>query len=243
MYRVRPPLARGTVSTPRSRSMSSQVARRASFFPALVTASNAKAAASSWHSGSYAFWLGSGISRDRVIGLRGVLAKLLEFLRVRVTASAACFYRAAFDKIIGLAAPSDDERAEIDLAVPMTNWACIENLLKRLWGQYSAVLSVQLPGEKLDYLLWVGLDFPNTFASQPPDAEHLAISMLALEGAVTEFASANCDGLVESALSELGYDESFFRNKEMFGWLRWRDRVSLERSSHAIVCAAQCAVV
>ncbi len=161
--------------------------------------------------GSYAFWLGSGISRDRVIGLGGVLAKLLEFLRVRVTASAACGYRAAFDKIIGLAAPSADQLAEIDLAVPVTNWACIENLLKRLWGQYSAVLSVQLPGEKLDYLLWVGLDFPNTFASQPPDAEHLAIAMLALEGAVTEFASANWDGLIEAALRELGYDESFFR--------------------------------
>lgn len=75
--------------------------------------------------GSYAFWLGSGISRDRVIGLDGVLATLLEFLRVRMTASAACGYRAAFNKIIALAAPSDDERAEIDPAVPVTNWTCL----------------------------------------------------------------------------------------------------------------------
>ena len=28
--------------------------------------------------GQYALWLGSGISRDRVIGLDGVLAKLIE---------------------------------------------------------------------------------------------------------------------------------------------------------------------
>jgi len=161
--------------------------------------------------GSYAFWLGSGISRDRVIGLDGVLAKLLEFLRERVTASAACGYRAAFDKIIAMAAPSDDERAEINLAVPVTNWPCIENLLKRLWKQYSAVLSVEMPGERLDHLLWVGLNFPNTFACQPADAEHLAIAMLALEGTVTEFASANWDGLIEAAMRELGYDETFYR--------------------------------
>lgn len=161
--------------------------------------------------GSYAFWLGSGISRDRVIGLDGVLAKLLEFLRTRVTSSATCSYRVAFDKIIMLAAPSDDERAEIDLAVPVTNWVCLEDLIKRLWKQYSAVLSVEVPGEKLDYLLWVGLDFSNTFASQPADAEHLAIAMLALEGAVTEFASANWDGLIEAATRELGYDETFYR--------------------------------
>lgn len=161
--------------------------------------------------GSYAFWLGSGISRDRVIGLDGVLAKLLEFLRVRVTTSATCGYRIAFEKIIDLASPSDAERAEIDLAAPVTTWPCLKNLLKALWNQYSAVLSVEMPGEKSDYLLWVGLDFPNTFAAQEPDAEHLAIGMLALEGAVTEFASANWDGLIEAAMKELGYDESFYR--------------------------------
>ena len=56
--------------------------------------------------GQYAFWLGSGISRDRVVGLDGVLAKLLEFLRINSTAAATCGYRLALEKIIDMAAPS-----------------------------------------------------------------------------------------------------------------------------------------
>lgn len=161
--------------------------------------------------GAYAFWLGSGISRDRVVGLDGVLAKLLEFLRRKATSEATCTYRAALEQIIAMATPSEDERAQIDIAQPVTQWTCLPNLLKRLWKQYSAVLSVPIQNERSDYLLWVGLDFPNTFASQEPDAEHLAIGMLALEGAATEFASANWDGLIEAAIQELGHGEDFYQ--------------------------------
>ncbi|TBB21315.1 SIR2 family protein [Rhizobium ruizarguesonis] len=161
--------------------------------------------------GQYAFWLGSGISRDRVVGLDGVLAKLLEFLRVQSTAAASCGYRLALEKIVDMAAPSADERAGIDLSQPASTWPSLKNILKRLWNQYSAVLSVEIPGEKLDYLLWVGLDFPHTFGAQSADAEHLAIGMLALEGVVTELATANWDGLLEAAMQELGYDETFYR--------------------------------
>lgn len=160
--------------------------------------------------GSYAFWLGSGISRDRVIGLDGVLAKLFEFLRVNATTEVECKYRLALEKIIDMAAPSDEERAGIDHARPAADWLCLPNLLKRLWNQYSAVLSVDLAGEPLDHLLWVGLDFPNTFSAQPPDAEHLAIGMLALEGTVKQLATANWDGLLEAAMQELGHDEGFY---------------------------------
>lgn len=161
--------------------------------------------------GSYAFWLGSGISRDRVIGLDGVLAKLFEYLRLNATPAIDCKYRLALDKIIDMAAPSAEERAEIDLSQPAADWVCLPNLLKRLWSQYSAVLSVEIAGQPLDHLLWVGLDFPNTFGAQLPDAEHLAIGILALEGAVTELATANWDGLLEAAMHELGHDETFYR--------------------------------
>jgi hypothetical protein len=161
--------------------------------------------------GSYAFWLGSGISRDRVIGLDGVLAKLIEFLRTHARPDRDCGYRKALDKIIGMAAPSADERAQIDLGQPSSTWLCMPDLLTRLWNQYSDVLSVEIPKERLDYLLWVGLDFANTFASQDADAEHLAIGMLALEGTVTDLATANWDGLLEAAMKELGYPESFYR--------------------------------
>jgi hypothetical protein len=161
--------------------------------------------------GSYAFWLGSGISRDRVIGLDGVLAKLFEFLRMNVMPAINCKYRLALAKIIDMAAPSAEERAEIDLTRQAADWPCLPNLVKRLWNQYSAVLSVEIAGERLDHLLWVGLDFPNTFCAQPADAEHLALGMLALEGAVTELATANWDGLLEAAMRELGHDETFYR--------------------------------
>lgn len=57
----------------------------------------------------------------------------------------------------------------------------------------------------------MGLDFANTFASQDADVEHLAIGMLALEGAVTDLATANWDGLLEAAMRELGYPKSFYR--------------------------------
>ncbi|MRW87533.1 SIR2 family protein [Pseudoduganella sp. FT26W] len=161
--------------------------------------------------GEYAFWLGSGISRERVVGLDGVLATLIEFLQKKVTPVPACGYRAALDKIISMAAPSAAEQAQIDYAQPATSWPCFKDLLKRLWNQYSAVLSVEIPGEKLDFLLWVGLDFPKTFSAQQPDAEHLAIGMLALEGAVSELATANWDGLLEAAIQELGYDKTFYQ--------------------------------
>lgn len=161
--------------------------------------------------GSYALWLGSGISRDRVIGLDGVLAKLIEFLRGKVTQNADCGYRAALKKIIDMAAPDATEYAQIDFTVASDQWACIKAILGRLWSQYSAVLSVEIPGEPLDYLLWEGLDFPTTFAAQEADAEHLAVGMLALEGAVTDLATANWDGLLEAAMKELGYDETFYR--------------------------------
>jgi len=158
--------------------------------------------------GQYAFWLGSGISRERVIDLNGVLAKLLDFLRTNATA-ADCTYKKAFDTIIEMAKPSDDERKAIDLSIPVKDWPCAKLLLARLWNQYSKVLSVEIPKQRFDYLLWVGLDFPNTFASQEPDAEHLTIGMLALEGAVTKLATPNWDGLLEAAMAELGHPDTY----------------------------------
>jgi hypothetical protein len=116
-----------------------------------------------------------------MIGLNGVLAKLIEFLRIGVIGTPDCVYGKALDKIIGMVTPSAHERAQIDLGKPSSTWPCLPDLLNRLWHQYSAVLSVEIPRESLDYLLWVGLDFVNTFASEDADAEHLAVGMLALE--------------------------------------------------------------
>jgi hypothetical protein len=161
--------------------------------------------------GQYALWLGSGISRDRVLGLDGVLAKLIEFLRSNAKRDPTGAYGKALEKVLDMAAPSAEERAAIDINQAAIDWPCLPSLLSRLWKQYADVLSVEVGSEKLDYLLWVGLDFASTFASQEADAEHLAIGMLALEGVVTEIATANWDGLLEAALRELGYSENFYR--------------------------------
>lgn len=161
--------------------------------------------------GEYALWLGSGISRDRIVGLDGVLRKLIEFLRTRATADAACPYRMALDDAIRLAEPSGPEKAQINYAVDSANWPCLSDLLRRLAKVYSRVLSVKVEGCTDDYLLWEGLDFTETFAHQEPDAEHLAVGILALEGVVTDMASANWDGLLEAAVRELGHGVDFYR--------------------------------
>ena len=47
---------------------------------------------------------------------------------------------------------------------------------------------------------------PGTYAnpSTTPDAEHLCIALLVAEGVASDIASANWDGLLEKAVSELG---------------------------------------
>lgn len=161
--------------------------------------------------GGYALWLGSGISRDRVLGLTGVLARIIEFLRSNATEADACPYRSALDQAINMANPSKDEREQIDLAAPASTWPCLNDLVARLVKQYSAVLSIEMPGKDRDHLLWDGADFTETFASQDADVEHLAVAILALEGAVSDVATANWDGLIEAAMSELGHTDGVFR--------------------------------
>lgn len=160
--------------------------------------------------GLYALWLGSGISRERVVGLDGVLAKLLENLRLRIT-GADCEHHRAFDKILGLADLSADEKAQIDLTQPVASWPIHDELINRLWNKYSKVLGTEVQGQPFDYLLWDVLDFATTFAAQKADAEHLVIAMLVLEGVVSDLATANWDGLLEAAMVELGRPNETFR--------------------------------
>ncbi len=142
--------------------------------------------------GEYALWLGSGISRGRIVGLDGVLRKVIEFLRLRATADAA--HHRALDEVIRLAMPSAAEQAQIDYAIDSANWPCLGDLLGRLAKVYSRVFSILVEGHVDDYLLWEGAAFTDTFAHQEPDAEHLSIGILALEGVVTDMASANWVG-------------------------------------------------
>lgn len=126
-----------------------------------------------FQAGLYALWLGSGISRERVVGLAGVLAKLLENLRLRIN-GVDCEHRSAFEKILNLADLSAPERAQIDLSQPVASWPIHNELINRLWSKYSKVLGTEVDGQRFDYLLWDVLDFPTTFEAQKADAEHLA---------------------------------------------------------------------
>ncbi len=154
--------------------------------------------------GMYALWLGSAISRERVVGLDGVLATLLEALRQRVENTATCPHFKALSRILDLAELSPEQRDKIDLSTPLEE-KLQKVIVDRLWTKYSKVLGTEVDGKQLDYMLWDVLDFKNTFASQHADAEHLAIGMLVLEGVVSDIATANWDALLEAAMDELGH--------------------------------------
>ena len=66
------------------------------------------------------------------------------------------------------------------MTVPVNQWPTdqLKPIVGRLWSKYSEVLSIDIEGEGQDFLLWTGLDFPNTFADQDPDLEHLALAAI-----------------------------------------------------------------
>lgn len=162
--------------------------------------------------GEYSLWLGSGLSRDRIIGLNGVLHKLVEFLRSRTdSANADCLYKKALDDVLALANLSPEERCRAKYSVESASWPDIAIILQRLAERYSKVFDVTVAGQPEDYLLWDGTSFVDTFSAEEPDAEYLCVGILALEGVITEIATANWDGLLEAAAIELEYQETLYR--------------------------------
>lgn len=160
-------------------------------------------------SARYAFWLGSGISLSRFPGLKEIVVKALEFLRTRVgPVPDTCPYNAGLERAFGIANLSYDERASIDLSVPVENWPVAGLLRDRLSGQYAAFLNIDIDGEPLDLMVWEAVGVAATYADPTvsPDAEHYAIAALVREGLVTELPSANWDGLIEKAVEELTGD-------------------------------------
>jgi hypothetical protein len=80
-----------------------------------------------------------------------------------------------------------------------------EELLNKLTPVSSDLLDIEIEGQRSDYLLWDGVDVPDSFGRTQADADckHLCIAILILEGVVPEIASANWDGLIESAVKRL----------------------------------------
>ncbi len=155
--------------------------------------------------GNYAYWIGSGVSKGRVPNNETLLLNAICHLQEKLKEPDSEPFEQALGAIIDLAKPSDVERASIDFAISPKAWPVIKSLLERLSSQYEKVLNVPVAGHDDDYILWHGVQITETYASPDlqPDSEHLAIALLALEGAGSTLISANWDGLIEKAIEEL----------------------------------------
>jgi hypothetical protein len=137
----------------------------------------------------YVFWLGSGISRARMPDLHNLAKRVLLTLQGRIEQTDLnCRYRKALAAVVALAAPSDDESAGIDYSQSCDQWPVFEMLATRLVKNYARMLSVTVDGEESDFLLWDVLDAANVYSDPAiePDAEHLCLAALAIEGVASE---------------------------------------------------------
>lgn len=154
----------------------------------------------------YAFWLGSGISFGKVDGLKKIIPRVIEFVRQKIDhTNIDCAFAAALNRALSLAGLSDDEWARVDFEVEFAAWPDQAAIVGRLTNNYARLLEITVAGHPDDYLLWDGVGVAATFANPAiePDVEHLCMAMLVLEGAASDIATANWDGLVEKAINEL----------------------------------------
>lgn len=160
-----------------------------------------------FNEGQYVFWLGSGISRDRVKNVAELLTMVVEHLRVNIDISHDdCEYRTALNDVLRLSALRREELETLDFSTAFTSWPLHERIVSTLVTNYSKVLDV-LVGDSNpdDYLVWTALDVPNTYGAPDlvPDVEHYCVAILMLEGLVSSAVTTNWDGLLEKALVEL----------------------------------------
>lgn len=160
-----------------------------------------------FNEGQYVLWLGSGISRERVPNVGDLLGRVTEHLRTNIVVGATdCEYRTALDEVLRLAGLSATELRDLDYSIPFEDWQLKDSIVAALVTNYSLVLDVLVGDDNPeDYLVWTGLDVPNTYGDPDlePDLEHYCVAILMLEGAVEAAVTANWDGLLEKALNEL----------------------------------------
>ena len=160
--------------------------------------------------GQYLLWLGSGISRSVVPDVAALLTKLLRFLQERIdTSDEDCRFTKAVKDILDVPPIPHDVRDAIDLTEPVEAWP-LDDLLTRLVPHYSTVLDVRVAGEERDFLVWDGIDVRTTYGAKDlePDAEHLCVAILMLEGVVRSAQTTNWDGLIEAAVELLAGDKA-----------------------------------
>jgi hypothetical protein len=153
----------------------------------------------------YAVWLGSGISKQRFPDVGEIIRRVLSFLHAQGEEEEFDGpHRVALNEALDIANLPQRERDAIDLTQPPEQWPNLAEVESRLWDNYSQLFDIRVEGKKADYLLWDGLDVRGVYgADLTPDIEHLCIAILASEGAISEIASTNWDGLIEGAAKSL----------------------------------------
>lgn len=172
----------------------------------------------------YVFWLGSGISRERMPDLRDVAKRVMVALQARITqVDPNCRFRKALNAVVTLTTPSPDEWGRIDYAQPPDSWSDFDTLAARLVNNYARMLNVTVDGEEPDYILWNVLGAANVYANPAiePDAEHLCLAALAIEGVASEMPTANWDCLIERAVRLLAGTQPVLRVVVAPNDIRW----------------------
>lgn len=175
----------------------------------------------------YVFWLGSGISREKMPDLHDVAKNVLVALQARVAvADPDCRFRKALSAVLALAVPSADEWGRIDLDAVPSGWADFNALAARLVNNYARMLNVAVEDEHPDYLLWDILGAAHVYADPAiePDAEHLCLAALAIEGVASDMPTANWDTLIERAIAKLAGNQPILRVVVAPGEVRWNRR-------------------
>lgn len=159
----------------------------------------------------FSLWVGSGISLGRAPGLSDLISLVIDYLQERSDPiQPACRFRRALFDVLRLAALDDDAIEALPLNSPFSSWSERDSITSALRQRYSELLDVRVDGERDDFLLWEAADVRSTYGSlSSPDAEHLCIALLLLEGAFETIPCANWDGLIEAAVRDLsGSDNS-----------------------------------
>ena len=153
----------------------------------------------------FAYWVGSGVSRNRVPNVPTLVLRVIEHLRVRALASGGQRFADALQAVLRLVVLSAEDAAKIDLNVTALSWPVIAQIRDQLVRRYSAMLDVTVDGESHDYLLWTAAETCEAYGRSgiQPDVGHLAIAILILEGVASEIVTSNWDGLIENAVCAL----------------------------------------
>lgn len=142
-------------------------------------------------------WVGSGVSREQVLPLGPLLRKVLTFLQTQDTGVTGDPHGQALQEILEKYLPAEIASYKSDPG----SWSVPPDLSK-LEKVYSEILGVEVDGKEQDYLLWDAVDVRETYGSPEikPGPEHWLISVLVLEGVVSDIVTTNWDGLIERAV-------------------------------------------